>query len=411
MTGTRDERGFALITAIILLTVLLGLGAAMLTFTDSQQKASLREQASETSFNVSEAALNAQVGQLSRSWPTAESAETKAVEAGCTSETETSTDYCPTKASINAAYPNISSVPCPGGAPKDPWGSALTNQWTTYVRDDVGGSPVFNSEVERTAPDYDANGNGKLWVRSVGVVQCRLVTTITLITRQLVALNFPTDAASGNWFVVTNNGKKVIVNTAGEPPGQPGEIAMRCVSHSPCEEWSAPKEQISPYVKGAPLPTPLLGEEQRNTLRSQAIASGTFRSPTVKGCPSSLSEVSGLPAYIEGCGNQKFTGGVANSAAKGGFLVLADGTLEIKGNGEFYGVIYAHNASNSSGAVVTLGGTAQVIGAIDVDGNGGIEFGSSKANLIYNSQAVKEVTGYAGATPTRNTFRVLPSTQ
>jgi hypothetical protein len=121
--------------------------------------------------------------------------------------------------------------------------------------------------------------------------------------------------------------------------------------------------------------------------------------------------VAGLPAYVEGCGELKFTEGVGNSLAKGGFLVLANGTIELKGNSEFYGVIYAHNAQGGTGAIVTLGGTAQIIGAVDVDGEGGIEFGSSKANLIYNSSAIKEVKAYAGATPTRNTFRVLPSSQ
>jgi len=406
MRHARDEQGFALITAIILLTVLLGLGAAVLTFTDNQQSASLREQATESSFNVTEASLNAQVGQLSRAWPG--KASEKYPET-CTTSTSTSTNGCPTAGSLTSAYPNISPVSCPSGTPKDAWGSALTNQWTTYVRDDVGESAVFNSATEKSAATWDANGNGKMWVRSVGVVQCRVIPTITLISRQLVSLNFPSDAASGNWFVVTNSGKKVIVNTAGEPPGQPGEIAMRCVSHSPCETWDEGKEQISPNTtKSPPLPTPLLNESQLSALRSQAIANGTFRSPTVKGCPTGLSQLAGLPAFIEGCGEMHFTGGVGNSKASPGFLVLNDGTIEINGNAEFFGVIYAHNNQGSKGAVVQLGGKATITGAIDVDGEGGIEFGSDKANLIYDSTAIKEVKAYAGATPTRNTFRILP---
>src|SRR4051794_5141805 len=102
MTRARDEQGFALITAIILLTILLGLGAALLTFTDNQQSASLREQASESSFNVSEASLNAQVGQLSRAWPAKES---EAYPKPCTASTGTSTNGCPTVASLTNAYP------------------------------------------------------------------------------------------------------------------------------------------------------------------------------------------------------------------------------------------------------------------------------------------------------------------
>jgi Tfp pilus assembly protein PilX len=415
-----DEQGFVLATAIVLVTVILGLGMGLLLLTDSQQRASAREQASESAFNVAEAALNAQVGQLSRSWPG------KATEADpdektngivrCTASTSTSANGCPDPGSLSAGYSSVSPGSCPAGAAAEPWGSSLTNRWTTYVRDnESSGSTVFNSSVERGMPGYDANGDGKVWVRSAGVAQCRWVSVITLVSRQLVSLNFPKNALSGNWFDITNNGNKVLVNTAGEPPvSQYGEISMRCESlgSTPCETWDKSKEQISPdTTKGAPTPSPLISSEQLAGLKAQAQAAGTFHSGATATCPKTVSELSGLPAYVEGCGNLKLTGGVGNSTTSPGFLVLADGTLELKGNAEFYGVIYAVNPTNSSEAVVTLGGTAQVFGAIDVDGRGGIELGSSKANLIYDPRGIEEIKSYAGATPTRNTFRVLPETQ
>ena len=417
MSRTRDEEGFALVAAVVLLTVIMGLGLGLLLFTDNQQRASATEQSGESAFNVAEAALNSQVGQLSRAWPE------KSTEAypdtptngviRCTEGTTTTTNGCPTAASLTTGYPAVTSGSCSGGTPVDPWGSPATNKWTTYVRDNAEGKALFNSTVEKTQPGYDFNGDGKVWVRSAGISGCRMVTVISLISRQLVTLNFPRNAVSGNWFKVTNNGNKVLVNTAGEPPGQPGEISMRCEGIAgSCEEWDKAKEQVSPDTTKSPaVPSPLLSEVQLAALKSQAIAAGTFHSPTVKGCPNSLEEMSGLPAYVEGCGALKLTGGIGNSSASPGFLVLADGTLELKGNAEFFGVIYARNPTNIAGAVVVLGGTAQVIGAIDVDGKGGIEFGSSKANLIYDSRAISELKSYAGATPPRNTFRILPSGQ
>ncbi len=72
MRRTPNEEGFAVVSAIVLLTVIMALGLGLLLFTDTQQKASAREQASEAAFNVAEAALNAQVGQLSRKWPLTE---------------------------------------------------------------------------------------------------------------------------------------------------------------------------------------------------------------------------------------------------------------------------------------------------------------------------------------------------
>jgi Tfp pilus assembly protein PilX len=413
MTRASDERGFVLVSAIVLLTVILGLGLGLLLFTDNQQKASAQEQAGESAFRVAEAALNAQVGQVSRAWP---SSEKEAYPERCSS-TETTANGCPTPGSLSVGYPSAGTTTCPAGQ-KDAWGSPATNEWTTYVRDDVGESQYFNSTTERTeaVPRYDANGNEKLWVRAVGVVQCRVVTLVTQVARQQIAVNFPDDAAAGNWFKVTNEGKKVIVNTEGEVPYLPaksGAISMRCEELSkPCEEWNKPKEQISPDTTGAPkTPSPIWNEVQTAAIKAQAQAAGTFRSAALGNCPTTLEEMSGLPAFVEGCGNLHMTGGVGNSAASPGFLVLADGTLELNGNAEFHGVIYARNPSNFSGAVVTLGGTATVFGAIDVDGNGGIELGSSAANLIYDPRAIFPLKAYAGATPTRNTFRVLPISQ
>jgi Tfp pilus assembly protein PilX len=412
MNRSHSEDGFALVSAIVLLMVILGLGMGLLLFTDNQQRASRIEQSGESSFNVAEAALNAQIGQVSRVWPTKAAETSEAPKAGCTETTSTTTNGCPTSASMSTGYPNISPVPCAANATKDAWGSPVTNQWTTYVRDNASGS-LYSSGAENTALNYDANGDGKVWVRAVGVVQCHVVSVVTLVSRQLVALSFPKDAVSGNWFKVTNSGNKKIVLLNNANGGEGGDIGMRCEGVTTCEEWDQSKEQIYPdRTKKEPVPSPIMNEEQLQAMRSQAISLGTFRSPTVKGCPTKIEELSGLPAYVEGCGKLKMTGnGVANSEASPGFLVLADGTLSLEGSSTFYGVIYAHNAQESSGVVVSLGGTTEVVGAIDVDGKGGIEFGASKVNFVYNSKAIEEIKAYAGATPTRNTFRVLPGGQ
>jgi Tfp pilus assembly protein PilX len=415
MHRARAEDGIIMVGAIAVLTIVIAFGLSLTLFSENQQRASAREQSSEIAFNIAEAALNAQVGELSSKWPATE------VKAGelpfwCTEATSTAANYCPTAANLSQAYPtSLSPATCPSGTTPDAWGSALTTRWTTYVRDDLESAPLFNSTAEESAPRYDANGNEKLWVRAVGVAQCTVVSVITLVARQQVSLNFPHTSVAGNWFKVTNQGKKVIVNTAGEPPvGQPGEISMRCggASAGHCEEWNKEKEQVSPNTTGGKAtPSVTLNEEQLAAMKAQAQAAGTFHSAASGNCPKTLQEMGGLPAYIEGCGELFMTGGVGNSNASPGFLVLADGTLTLKGNAEFWGVIYARNPSNLTGAVVTLGGTAQVRGAINVDGEGGIEFGSSKVNMIYEPKAIYELKTYAGATPTRNTFRVLPSGQ
>jgi Tfp pilus assembly protein PilX len=409
MRRARDDDGFALVTALIILTVMVSLGLSLLFLTDNQQKASSREQASESSFNVAEAALNAQVGQLSHTWPGEKGSE---YPSSCTTATSMATNGCPSAESLTAAYPKAGSASCPAGTPKDAWGSSLSNGWTTYVRDDV--SQYFNSTAEQTAPTYDFNGDEKMFVRSVGVVQCRLVVVVALASAQFVPIPFPQSAVAGNWFETSNNGKHVIINTQGSA-AEPGGVSMRCtgIAASECEKYAVGKEQIVPdTTKVESTPTPTWTTSQLKTAESNAKANNPSTYWEKGKCPASMAELTGKPAYIEGPCELSFLGGVGNSAAKPGFLVLVNGTIKLNGNAEFFGTIYAVNQQSSSGVVVEVHGNAQIKGTVVVDGNGGLSLGSSGGqsvgNVIYDPAAAKELKTLAGASATRNSFRVLP---
>jgi Tfp pilus assembly protein PilX len=413
MRRLAQQEGSALLAAVMLLTVILGLGIGLLLFTDTEQKASAREQSSESAFNVAEAALNAQVGQVSREWPIKKEVKS------CTEATTTSGNYCPPKIPLSIGYSGFGQSTCSAGTATDAWGSPITNRWTTYVRDDKEtGSSYFNSATAQKEPEYDFNGNNKLWVRAVGVVNCRVVSLVTLVSRQEVSVPFPKDVLGGNWFTVTNkggHGGRPIIEATGKA-GEPGEIGMRCEGVTECEHFENGEkghgtEQIQPYVKGPPTPSPLLTAAQLASVRALAVSKGTLRSAALGNCPTSMEQLSGTPAYVEGCGDIQVTTGSANSSTSPGFLVMAEGTLTFKGNGTFYGVIYSRNPSNLSEPTVVVGGGTTIEGAIEVDGKGGIELGANSVNLIYNPEAIIQLKGSAGATPTRNTFRVLPITQ
>jgi Tfp pilus assembly protein PilX len=443
MRRARNEEGFAVVAAVVLLTVIMGLGLGLLLFADNQQKASARQQASEAAFNVAEAALNAQVGQLSRKWPFKEprtEAEAVAEMPRVCTATGTSTEAndCPNPTDLKLD-PNTSSTTCPG---TDAWGQPLSNQWTTYVRQEVGTNSLFNSTEVQPRLSYAESEAGGLWVRSVGVVQCHPVAVVTLVTRLSVILSPPVDAIAGNWFKVTNSGKKVIVNRQGE--GQPGPVSMRCAppherSTGTCEEYEAgSKEQVSPPI-GEEHPTTsitTLTPSQLATIKSEAQAYGKFYSSTAPyHCPTSMNELEGVklstgartPVYIEGCGELNIqANGEANctpskplAPESPGFLVIANGTFKMSGKSTYCGVIYAANLNPkplSEGAIVNLQGGTVVVGGIIVDGAGGIEFGSSgqggnPANLVFDSLAFHNLTISAGAAATRNSFRILPSGQ
>lgn len=417
-TFTRQD-GSALVAGVILMTVLLGLGLGLLLFTDNQQKAAAREQWSEQAFNVAEAALNAQVGQLSRVWPSKENAAAVAPSTKrCIEGSSNGINYCPPNLPLKTGYGKLSHVTCPAGAQTEVWGSPLTNQWTTYVRAPNGNTNYFSASEQEGHVAYDEKEENKLWVRSVGVVNCHLVSLVTLVSRQVTSVPFPKNVLGGNWFAVTNNGghgEKPVVEAEGG--GETGEVGMRCEGVSgTCEEFENGEkghgtEQIKPYHKGPAPSNPVLTAEQIASVRSLAESKGTLRTAALGNCPTSMEQLSGSPAFIEGCGNLQVTGGTGNAQLSPGFLVIDGGTLTLKGNGTFYGVIYNTNPTNSSEPMVILGGGSTVEGAIEVDGRGGISLGSNSVNLIYNPKAIIELKGAAGATPTRNTFRVLPVNQ
>ncbi|HEY4450937.1 MAG TPA: hypothetical protein VGN13_05025 [Solirubrobacteraceae bacterium] len=412
MSRTRNEEGFALVAAMILLSVIMGLGLGLLFFTDSQQKASAREQASESAFNVAEAALNAQIGQISRAWPTTAILQP---ETGCTPTTSTATNDCPTAESMNVPYPT-SAASCPAGAPRDAWGSPAGTEWTTYVRDDTeaGSSSYFNSATEKGFLGYDANTDNKLWVRAVGVVRCRLVSLVSLVSRQEVAASFPHTLMSANWFKTGNNGTGGEVIVEGKPAGssQSGEISMRCVGFATteaCEKYRAGQianAKVNP-PPGAPSPT--LSASQLATYRLTAEAEKTYYGPGK--CPTGLP--SGKLVFIEGsCAVSGGKKEVGNSQEHPGFLVIVNGTFELGGQAEFWGTVYAANKQASTEIVVKIGGNAVLHGELDVDGNGGIEVGENhQKNLEYDPRSAIELKLYAGASPTRNTFRVLSSNE
>jgi Tfp pilus assembly protein PilX len=404
VTRAREQEGFALITAIMILVVLLGLGLGLVMLTNNQQRAATREQSRESAFSLAEAALNAQIFQLARQWPT----EKSPAPTSCTEATATSTNACPDPGSLNVAagYPAAGS--CAG---TEAWGSALSNRWTSYVRSDTSTSQLFSSSVDRANPAYD-NGDRSLWVRAVGVSGCKAVAVISKVSEQLIPLPFPKNVLTANGFKTSNSGSKVILNTLGSGK-EPAPVSVRCQSPlntTTCKEYTK-GVQVSPDTTTVctTCSSSTLTATQLESLKSQAQVNGTyFKTGT---CPATMSALKGAVTYVEGPCTLAFTGGEANSKASPGFLVLYNGTLKMSGNAVFYGGVYAVNAQKSSGEVVSVEGTGEVVGTIAVDGLGTVKLGSSAPNLVYDPTALNGLKTYGGAAPTPNTFRVLPSGQ
>jgi len=187
---------------------------------------------------------------------------------------------------------------------------------------------------------------------------------------------------------------------------------MRCEGFAKVEECEHYREGQLEHAKVNPppgTPSPTLSATQLAAFRQTAESLHTYY--PAGSCPTGLP--SGKPVFVQGpCA---VTGGkteVANSKEKPGFLIIANGTLEMGGQSEFWGVVYCVNEQESSGLVVKVGANANLHGEIVVDGKGGIEAGENhNKNVEYDPRAAIEEKIYAGATPTRNSFRVLPANQ
>ena len=253
------ERGSALVPALLVMFLLLAFGMSIAATAETDQNDSRRERERETSFNLTEGALNAQIYQLSARWPGA-TAETP-YPVSCTAAS-TAAD-CPNGAALNT---NFASADTASGT-----------SWVTQVRDNGGASPNFwSDDLLATQPRYDANDDNFLWVRASGLVRGRPRTLVALVEAENVTLNFPRATLVAGHFAVSNNGNKVMIDTNGDPDQpSPGDIIVRCtpVTSSSCAKWDAGKGQIEPNtVRSDPAQPRAVSVEALDQLRERALA-------------------------------------------------------------------------------------------------------------------------------------------
>jgi Tfp pilus assembly protein PilX len=400
----QDETGATLIAAVLIVIAMMSLGLAMLAATDGQSKATARERTREASFNLGEAALNAHALQLTRTWPAnMGTPETSALPI-CTPST---TDVrCPQPDAIGNGYTSTDyGVACAS--------SPSTPSWQTTVRDGTAGEQYW-TQTMATRATYDANGDGVVWLHSQATTRCHTVAMVSLVTQQQIPITFPTNTVTANWFETTNKGKKTIIDTRGSA-AQPSPVVLRCSGKAPadCMKYPSDKGQVQPpAVKSdSTVPAATLSDSQLASLQAQAQAAGRFYN--TGSCPNTaaaMTAVNGAPVYYKGPCALNVTGNTPiNSATTPGALIIENGSLSLGGNVNFYGLVYLVNKQNSSAALLTLGGTAAVIGSVAVDGLGGISAGASKQNLIFDPRAATLLKGSAGATLNKNTFRVVPT--
>ena len=390
----RSEAGASIVTAVMLLTIMMGTALASYSYVDTQQRESSQERVGESSFNLGEGSLNTQAFILSRNWPGTASRTYPTC-----SNSSASTDYCPQPAQLAAGYDSAD------------YGNGSERRWQTTVRDDAGTPPsaFYDAAAVTARPAWDANGNDRVWVRAKAQVRGRWRTLISLVQIEKVPESFPKRTVIAGRFKTTNTGNKIIVDTKSTVTS-PHPVTVRCsdAASSACMDYEPGKGQIAPndtaVATGQYVGQKTLPEDVTARLKETAQAAG--RLYPSGSCPSSLTAPVTYIVNADSCGT--FNGNTtANSAASPGIVVVEQGTLRFGGGFQYYGILYHLNTLNQSADLVDLGGDVSIFGGIYIDGDGRLLAGSSKVNLVYLDEAFTKVSSYGTAGVVQNSWREL----
>jgi hypothetical protein len=385
-----DETGVALVVAIFVSILMLSLSLALLAFTDQQTRVTGDERLQESSINLAEGALNAQANLLQAAWP--ESAEKAFVP--CTQGS--SSVKCPDPGNLLRGFTN-----------KD--FSNGTVSWNVSMRDN-GLGPFYDDAATASQPAYDAAGpngsppDGVMWLRAQANVKGKMRTLVTLIRATPISRAFPRGIVTAGHFHTGNNGNKQMVD-AGNGPG----LMARCTvgaggpaRGNACLDYRPERGQVYPnsYVSDPAIPD-AMSQADIDSLRNRAKAAGRWYA----NCPGTIP--SAPLVFIENGGCTISSSTPVNSPANPGLLVINQGTLTLSGSTKFYGLIYAVNADDSTGNIVTVTGSATVAGAVVVDGPGGVFIQGTGMVLAYDSNVFNLVTTTQAINVIANSWREL----
>ena len=190
---------------------MLGTILSVATYVDSQTKLGAASRKRETAFNMAQAAMNMQTYALSRDWPGVGQVATPYPVCG----PSTALSRCPTPTEMSNL---IASADASGAT------------WQTQVHDNGGDSNSANFYSDSTVlsqPAYDANGDGRLWVRATATAKGKSRTIVELVRVEEEALDLPHAAVVAGRFQSTNSGNKIVVDTS-SGTGANGFVGVRC---------------------------------------------------------------------------------------------------------------------------------------------------------------------------------------
>jgi hypothetical protein len=369
-----DESGAAIVIAVFVTLLMLGMGLALLAISDQQTRLTGQERLRLSTLNLAEASMNAQANLLSASWP----------------ETPDKAFAPCTQASTSVKCPEAGNLLRGFQGNKD-FGNNAPVSWNISVRDNGLGA-FYDDAATASQPAWDAAGpngsapDGIMWLRAQAQIRGEKRTIVTLIRATPVNRVFPRGVLTAGHFHTGNNGNKQLVDTVGGPG-----LLARC--------------DPGPAGPGRGTSDTTIGDAMTGTeidlLRNRAKAMNMYF-PT---CPATIPN-SPL-VFVEGGNCQINSNTVINSAAQPGLLVIFNGSLLMNGGARFHGLIYLPNVNDSAANLVTISGGSTVSGAIVVDGPGGVTIDGNGLVISYDANVFNLITTTQTINVIANSWREL----
>jgi hypothetical protein len=400
MRRLRSESGWALVTGMMMMALMMSIGLATYSFTDSQTRQSASSRDQEASFGYGEGVLSSEAFLLSSKWPSTSATAMP----DCASSNGTTV-------TATGGSGGISSCPAPVELAQSFNGRDYTGplSWTARVRDNPGTekcvvtgkllcSYYYDDTALAAAARWDQNGDGQLWVRGQAVFRNDRRSMVTRVQLDKQTVDVP-QAAIVAGRITMSGSPHATIQTKYAP------VYVRCsTSTTGCVTAKRPTKQFDPYtVEGNYAVAQALTDPVLEQLRQRAKAEGGWYATCPTNPTTSL-------VFVES-GNCGAGALPTTSASSRGTFVLVNGTLSFAGNSDYYGLLYLANRQNSTGDVFSIKGKHKIVGSIIVDGPGGVNIGtSSKSALIYDPSALEGLYFYNGSTVVRPSFREIKTT-
>jgi Tfp pilus assembly protein PilX len=413
------QDGWALLTAMVMLTLMVAIGLATFAYVDTQTTSSRQERVRESSFNLDEGVLAQQAYLLANKFPASATNAypdcawaTGQASASATGGPIPQKSPCLAPSAINGLFNNPD------------YASGVT--WTTRVRDNQGTqtcaenggtncsyffddtSPAVQAYPGCTAAvscySWDQNGDNELWIRSQALVRGKKHVVVELVRvdkRQVpmprTVLNVGKAAFRNrqNGSVVTN-GASVSVRCA---PG--------CITNLNTQIQPASAIQYGTTVQTTMKPSDL----------QALIARAEQENALYQDCPTD--PPGSLVVVIGNSGTQcdKFSLPVTNGSSFGTYIQL-NGKFRNNGTSTFFGLVYMANGEGP--AAYTFGaplpdtdvfydnGNMKIFGSLIVDGPGGAQLaGGSQSAISFDDRAFSVLWGYGNRNVVKGSFREI----